>query len=743
MQDSWFQFTDPISGKLLRFSALGEMAGFGFWSDEDQSQRWPVALGIPFFRSDRRKLADSAIALIELGEHTEAVAKLLQDTDDFAPRAPDLADCRRIAQSLIDSGESLCAREIMELLQFGPVADYFALRGSAPTFFSGLGLLKIAATMERPLVEVGCGIGHFLYWLRSRGVDALGMDSVFSKLCIAHYFLNVPADRLICGVLGKEARVPLTTIRSTTVFCHDAFYFIEDKAGTLRDFRRLAMANGTVLVGHAHLATADHGKVSGYPLLLDAYRELAASDSQFLDDAALVAVGWQGGSASTVIREGAEAIAFIEGAAGSNLNDEADEVLHAPIGVTWDPQGQMTRMTWPSDAFAQEYRTASYLQSKQNPFELLPVRARKPPAGLHPGLAIPAPFLRLGVRPLRWGIVGGGWIASDYFVPAFRWVPHAKLVALADPSSQRCKAFSKTAGLKIFSDWREMLASGDLDCIYIATPNDTHAEILEGVAEAGLRVLCEKPLAVSEESLNQIRRCSENSPGSFQTAFDQRYHPAHMRLAERIANGDLGVVTQVRVHYACWVGDKWQKVSDTDNWRIDIERAGGGAGFDLLPHCIDLVCSILRESVADTALIYQHRVHDYATNGGVDDGASMVLRTQNGILAGLQVGYNCPENQTRRRIEIIGTEGRVEALNTMGQDPGGELTWQIRGNETRERFPTSEEAGPFVKQLDAVSRLWIRNDVSAFPFERDIELAARLIKCDAQARHSNLAQLAL
>ena len=77
----------------------------------------------------------------------------------------------------------------------------------------------------------------------------------------------------------------------------------------------------------------------------------------------------------------------------------------------------------------------------------------------------------------------------------------------------------------------------------------------------------------------------------------------------------------------------------------------------------------------------------------------------------------------------------------MGQDPGGELTWQLPTGVTRERFPSIAEAGPFVRQLDAITRMWLRKDQPRFPFERDLELAERLICCDERARSDAIAPI--
>lgn len=735
MSSSGIRLLDPLTQELLLFESVAEGEKYGILSGPDSVQKWPVILGISFLRSDRSNLALQVAELVLKNDFVSALATLLMDTDDFAPAKPQMVDCRKIAQCLIDDDKELLAVDMMQALQFGPVADYFALRGSAPTFFSGLGLLKLGVVPEQPLIEIGCGVGHFLYWLNARGIKITGTDSVFSKLCIAHRFLGIQANHLVCAVAGKRA-LPLQTFEATNIFCHDAFYFINDKFTAIADFRRLALG-GHVMVGHAHLSTANHGIVSGFPSTTQHYRLVAAENAHFFDDESLTLVDQQETLLRPEITDQTEAISFIEGSLSDLIHEwwlHEYESLFVPMEVSWSDRECMSKMNWPSEAFAQEYKSSHHLVSPHNPFEFLPLMGDVKSLPFHPGLAIPLPFFTLGIRPLRWGVIGGGWIAADYFVPAFQHTPLAQLVAVCDTHSERCGLFSKLNGVQTFSSWHNMFESCDLDAVYIATPNFTHAEIFEAAAHQNIRILCEKPLATNSADLDKIKNSALYNPSFYQTAFDQRYHPAHINLARRIKSGDLGIITQIKIHYACWVDDNWNKVPATENWRIDPLLAGGGAGFDLLPHCLDLILMLVDDSVETCHLIYQNRVHEYAIGRHIDDGAILSFRTNKGILASVHVGYNCPENQPRRRIDVMGTIGCVEAINTMGQDPGGDLNWLIDGKKSHDTFPSTIEAGPFVRQLEAISRQWIKLDPLKYPFERDIFLAECLVASDIQAK---------
>jgi predicted dehydrogenase len=161
---------------------------------------------------------------------------------------------------------------------------------------------------------------------------------------------------------------------------------------------------------------------------------------------------------------------------------------------------------------------------------------------------------------------------------------------------------------------------------------------------------------------------------------------------------------------ACWAAD---------NWRADPARAGGGALMDLAPHGLDLIHFLTGEPLADVAALTQARVQDYS----VDDGAVLIGRTGGGVLAQMHVSYNCPEGLPRRRLEVLGTRGQLLALDTMGQTPGGTVSF-IDGATGEERpLPVHDaQASPFARQMAAFGRAVAGGDRSPFDIERDLGL---------------------
>ncbi len=299
------------------------------------------------------------------------------------------------------------------------------------------------------------------------------------------------------------------------------------------------------------------------------------------------------------------------------------------------------------------------------------------------------------MSPVGWGIVGFGWVARDFMAPAIQAAGH-RLVAVSDPDPA-ARRFAQDLGAAGYADLDALLADPAVEAIYVATPNHLHRPAVEAAARAGRAVLCEKPMAAALPDAEAIATAVARERILYGTAFDQRHHPGHRAIRAALRAGRIGTVTAVRIVYACWLDQGFAPVPGHDNWRIDPARAGGGALIDLAPHGLDLVDFLLDAPLTAIAAMTQTRVQGYA----VDDGALLVGRTGDGVLASLHVAYNCPETLPRRRLEVIGTGGQIVAVNTMGQEAGGTLALTDAASGRTEPLSFDAEASPFQEQVRA------------------------------------------
>ena len=734
-------FVDPQSGAPLSFRGMDDDASAdGVWQAEEGGA-WPQLDGIAYLRAGREELAGEAVELLRSDRREEALALLLTDTDAFAPAAPD----RRTALGVVrDVRSGDCpAIEAMRRLGFGPVADYFAVRPSTPTFVSGLELLARHVESGDHVVELACGLGHFLNHLSRHGVRCAGSDVTFSKLWLGRRFLVPTSVPLVCADIVAGDTFVLRGPARATVLCHDAFYFLPDKARAARRLESLAGTSGKVLLGHVHLAGFDHGGIAGELSSAEGYARLFKSIIEVHEDAALVRDHASGRATSGVpphALDGCEAMALVAGrtSGGTPLaalrHAPPGELLYANPLLTPDSQGVL-RARWPSEAFSREYRDAGPLggTAALEPGAMPCAAERLSPGQRTRRIGLPADFVRVANAPLRWAIAGCGWVTRDYVAPAFADTPSARLVALCDTDPSTFEdivpagnAGDGARGPRGYTDHRAMLREQNLDSLYIATPNDAHATLCIDAARAGLDVMCEKPIAATLADAQAMLGACESAGVVYATAFDQRFHEAHQRLRDGVRDGSLGPVAQARVHYACQVDADWRPGGrDIDNWRLDRARAGGGAVIDLAPHAIDLLSFVLDDEPLAVDVRLQPRL--LGTPSDVDAGGVLGVEFSRGCLASVHVSYQCPEFLPRREIELIGTTGGAIAIETMGQTPGGRIDWRRAEGTRTETFSRAPALSPFARQIEAFSAARLQDRPWPFTPARDLAHFAMLL----------------
>ena len=322
----------------------------------------PVVDGIPYARAGRDELRCRVAGLLADGDVDSARTALLADADDWWDAAPPPDE------QLARVAGAATLREAMALLGMGRVGDYFAHRWSDPTYLAGLALLQQHWPADRPVVEVACGAGHFLRELAQRGLrELVGVDVVWAKLWLAQRFV-CPQARYVCA--DVTALPDLGVPAPAYVLCHDALYFVRDKASAARAMRAVSGPGGTVVVGHAHVADPH-----GAPVPAHEYARLLGTDLAYDDDEltrALLA-GRPPSPAPVASLERSEAVALV---AGDPLRP-APLDLGVPVGpLRLNPLYAGGALVWPSERYAQEYGPRSdYLPARAEP--LPPDAARR------------------------------------------------------------------------------------------------------------------------------------------------------------------------------------------------------------------------------------------------------------------------------------------------------------------------------------------------------------------------------
>ena len=338
----------PVSGRPLQVEepyALGDGAG----------ERWPLIDGIAYLRAGSKRLAAEAVERLDCGDLAGALALLLAENDAWWDESPPPhADLLELVHDA-DGPAQPSLREAMARLGWGRVGDYFAHRWSDPTFVAALALADAHWTAPSTAFELCCGVGHHLAALQGAGVAVTGGDVVFAKLWVARRWLLGPDASLVC--FDAEAAWPVQG-RFDLVACHDAFYFLHDKAAAAERLRRLA-GGGALLMSHVHnrdWPNLSGGAAMGAHALAALFPDALAYDDQELTLAGAERRAPEPSAWSELAR--VEAFSLVDGAAREVGPKAADGPLSRPAhgaALVRNPLLSGYGVDWPSARYREEY----------------------------------------------------------------------------------------------------------------------------------------------------------------------------------------------------------------------------------------------------------------------------------------------------------------------------------------------------------------------------------------------------
>lgn len=189
-------------------------------------------------------------------------------------------------------------------------------------------------------------------------------------------------------------------------------------------------------------------------------------------------------------------------------------------------------------------------------------------------------------KAFAWGIVGTGAIARQ-FAADLSLLPDARLAAVCSRQRETATAFRETFRAEhIHTDFEALCADPELDAVYIATPNSTHADYALAAIAAGKPVLVEKPLATTSADARRIAKAAKTRGCFAMEAMWTRFLPAIDKAKTLIAEGAVGRIRQIRGELA------YLHREDPSN-RLFRPELGGGAALDLGVYPVSLALYLL------------------------------------------------------------------------------------------------------------------------------------------------------
>lgn len=300
-----------------------------------------------------------------------------------------------------------------------------------------------------------------------------------------------------------------------------------------------------------------------------------------------------------------------------------------------------------------------------------------------------APIVRSPIEKavIRVGVIGAGF-GSTVHVPALRRVPGVEIAGLCTSDRQRAAGVADALDIpRVWDDYREMFVSGGLDAVTIASPPHLHHPMTLAACEAGLHVLCEKPMARTVAEARDMQRMAREAGICHAVALQMRHDPVRVRVKALIDEGFIGQLHAVSVVvYRSTLADPNARPW---GWLMDASRGGGVLGA-IGSHYVDA----LRWWFGDVHAVCGATATAITTRpqegGGAprtvdaDDNAAFVLRFANGGIGTVHLSYTSAAD-VGEEITITGSDGTL-ALHDQTQLFGARRGEKVRSLLPEERF---------------------------------------------------------
>jgi predicted dehydrogenase len=326
-------------------------------------------------------------------------------------------------------------------------------------------------------------------------------------------------------------------------------------------------------------------------------------------------------------------------------------------------------------------------------------------------------------KKIRYAVVGLGFISQSAVLPAFA---HAKenseLTALVSGDPTKLKALSrkyKVPQTFAYEEYGACLKGGDVDAVYIALPNHMHLAYAEAAANAGVHILCEKPLALHEKDCEDIITVVENAGVKFMVAYRLHFERGNLNAIDVVNSGKIG---EPRIFTSVFS----QQVKE-GNSRLK-KNVGGGAIYDMGVYCINAARYLFKAEPEEVfAWNLGSDPHRFAE---VPEMTSGLMKFPGERIASFTTSFGAANKSV---FEVVGTKGtlRMEPAYDYTVSLESEIT--VKGRTTSQAFKKRDQFAP---EIVYFSDCILRNRQPE-PSLREGLADVRIIEAFLQSANSN------
>jgi predicted dehydrogenase len=315
------------------------------------------------------------------------------------------------------------------------------------------------------------------------------------------------------------------------------------------------------------------------------------------------------------------------------------------------------------------------------------------------------------VRDLRVALIGCGRIAESH-LEVIRALPDCHLVAAVDVLPEAVRRVAERMDCRPYRDYREAISRERPDAVVICTPPCTHAEISSFCLEAGVHVLCEKPLAISAAEAERMVAASEAGDSLLMMASKFRYVVDVIQAKEIIEAGLLGEIILYENAFC-------SRVEMRNRWNSKREISGGGVLIDNGSHAVDIARYLLgpiREVQAQEGKNLQGLE--------VEESVQVHFKTASEVMGTVQLSWSITKAEDTY-INVYGTEGQLSIGWRASRSRKSETAdWVAFGDGYKKHEAMTRQMRNFVDWINGSDRPVI-TETDALESVRVIETAYR------------------
>ncbi len=280
---------------------------------------------------------------------------------------------------------------------------------------------------------------------------------------------------------------------------------------------------------------------------------------------------------------------------------------------------------------------------------------------------------------VRYAVVGAGWISQIAFLPSIAQTPNAVVTAIVSGNSEgsaELAEFHEVPQVYSYEQYDDMLASDQVDAVYIALPNSLHAEYAIKAARAGKHLLVEKPLAISVAECEAMISAANDAGVLLMTAYRLHNEPGTVELLEKIRQGAIGEPRFFSSIFALQ--------ADPGNHRLQAKHWGGPLQ-DIGIYCLNAARHVFESEPLEATAMISHGDDDSRFNE-VEETIAVTLRFPRGRLAQFTASFGADDVDL---FHVAGTKGVLsldpaygfQADTVIHQRHGGQVRLQQVADE--------------------------------------------------------------